>query len=128
MLAISVWNHECNCMYTDPFPPPENLQLIDMKPGQLAFSWIPTAHALLCSLLTYDIQSDCGECPAATSSTSVICTFESAHHRPCTFAVRSVVCGDIVGSWSHEIEAMLRGTSLILNLQAVNHNVLLLML
>lgn len=94
-------------MYTDPFPPPENVYLADVKPGKLTFSWTPTA--LYCSALTYEILSDCGECPAATSSTSVTCTIQISQPRQCTFAVKSIVCGNIAGSWTNRIEVILRG-------------------
>ena len=98
-------------MHTDPFSPPENVHLTDVKPGKLTFSWAPTV--LHCSALTYEILSDCGVCPTTTSSTLVTCTTESSQPRLCTFAVRSVACGGIVGSWSNEIEVMLRGTSFL---------------
>ena len=75
-------NDLINCMHTDPFPPPKNVHLTDVKLGMITFSWIPTV--LHCSALTYEILSDCGECPTATSSTLATCTFESSLPRQCT--------------------------------------------
>lgn len=116
--SVSCDCHNPDCMHTDPFLPPENIHLADIKPGKLTFSWTPIA--LLCSELTYEILSDCGECPTATNSTFVSCTIESSQPTNCTFAVRSIVCGGIAGSWSNAIKVMLRGISLILNLQTMN--------
>ena len=76
------------------------------------FSW--TRLPLNCATVTYEIQSSCGECPAFTSSTLVTCVLQNplVNYGVCTFAVRSILCNNIVSGWSNEIEVILRGISL----------------
>ena len=94
-------------MYTDSLSPPKNVHLLDVSPEVLVFSWTPVP--LNYSALRYEIQSSCGECPTFTNSTSVTCIIQKPLDRMCGFAVRSVVCNNMVGGWSNEIEIMLRG-------------------
>ena len=96
------------------------MRLVDIKPGKLIFSWTPIARR--CSSMYYEIQSNCGECPTATNSTVATCIVNNLQARLCTFTVRSVVCDNIVGSWSNEIEVMLKGTPSTQNLQILHNH------
>lgn len=92
---------------------PHDVQLIDVRLGQLIFGW--SAVALNCSALQYTIESDCGNCTDMfdTTSTTVTCSVQievsPAATPQCTFAVKSVVCGNIASSWSDPITATLKG-------------------
>ena len=98
----------CSSHYIAPSPPPE-VQLIDVRPGMLTFRW---NLAYTCAAIHYRIESDCGSCVniSYTTLTTISCSIEvstSAHM--CTFAVRSIVCGNISSELSNHIEVVLKG-------------------
>ena len=54
-----------------------------------------------CLTLHYNIlATNCGSCPTTTTNTTVTCTDVPTDGSMCTFAVQTVVCGDIVGNMS----------------------------
>ena len=54
-----------------------------------------------CPAVSYNIQaSNCGSCPATTNYTNVTCTDIPTDGSKCTFAIRTVVCGNIIGKLS----------------------------
>ena len=63
-----------------------------------------------CSALFYRIESTCGECPEAAILTTVSCSILSLPvGSQCRFAVRSVVCDDIIGDLSVPVLVTLKG-------------------
>ena len=100
-----------NVKNIDP-PSPPIVQLVDIKPGELTFSWNPLI--VNCSALHYVIISTgCGNCTDGlmTFSTSVTCSVVAAatDQRMCRFAVRSVVCGNISSPVSNQVDVHLKG-------------------
>ena len=66
------------------------------------FSWSPVTSD--CLVLHYNIlTSNCGSCPTTTTDTTVTCTDVPTNGSMCTFAVQTVVCGDIVGDSSDSV-------------------------
>ena len=51
------------------------------------------------------LSSNCGSCPTTTTNTTVTCTDVHYDDGVCTFAVQTVVCGNITqsGNWSGEL-------------------------
>ena len=63
----------------------------------LTFSW--TVPVLGCHDVIFNIQaSNCGSCPTTTKYTSATCTDVPTDGSMCTFAVQTVVCGNITGN------------------------------
>ena len=79
-----------------------NITLTDNISGQLSFTW---SHApSRCPTLHYDIlASNCGSCPTTTTHNTVTCTDVPTDGSLCTFALRSVICGNITGNWSETV-------------------------
>ena len=51
-----------------------------------------------CPAVHYNIlASNCGSCPTTTNHTTVTCADVPADSSMCTFAVRTVICGNITG-------------------------------
>ena len=68
----------------------------------LTFSWSPVTSD--CPSLHYNIlSSNCGSCPATTTHTTVTCTDVPTDGSVCTFAVQTVICGNIVGDSSDSV-------------------------
>ena len=104
--------HDINCCdyYVDPIPL-IGLHLDAVMPGQLLFSWSSAANN--CPSLKYMVISSCGNCsnPFNTTTTTAICSVEvSIEPTMCWFAVKSVVCGEIVSGWSNLTVNRLKGT------------------
>ena len=90
-----------------PFPPPIDVQLIDVQPGRIAFNW--TSVDAQCDSLSYNIISfNCGTCPSTTSNTSILCSGVVASGQVCTLIVRAVVCGN-TGNQSNPISVIMKG-------------------
>ena len=76
---------------------------------ELTFSWSPVAPD--CPAIHYNIlASNCGSCPTTTNHTTVTCTDVPANDSVCTFAVQTVVCGNITGDTSGPISIILYTT------------------
>ena len=68
----------------------------------LTFDWSPVAPD--CHTLHYNIlSSNCGSCSTTTTNTTVTCTDVPTDGSMCTFAVQTVVCGNIVGNFSDSV-------------------------
>ena len=92
-----------------PFPPPSHIRLIDINQLQLVFAWNP--HTSNCASIVYAVTSDCGVCPSTTIHNTVTCSRSSTDdHVRCTFAVQTVVCGNVVGERSRLVTIQLTGT------------------
>ena len=95
---------------TVPYPPPEDVQLLDANSTHLTFNW--TSVSSNCPAISYQIVADnCGDCPNVTSDTTVTCDWSFTEENVCTFAVRTVVCDDIniVGNQSQNVSFTLKG-------------------
>ena len=78
-------------------PSISNAAIISLR--QLTFSWSPVAPD--CPAIHYNIlASNCGSCPTTTNHTNVTCTDVPTNNSICTFAVQTVVCGNIAGNIS----------------------------
>jgi hypothetical protein len=104
----------CHSMLnTDP-PSPPIVQLVDIKPGVLTFSWNPPI--VNCPALHYVINSTgCGNCTESDGfmafSTEVTCSIATAATDPrmCKFAVKSVICSNISSLFSNQVDVQLKG-------------------
>ena len=75
----------------EPYPPPKSVNLIEVSPSGLRFSWNQTQN---CPTLRYSILSEnCGRCPNTTINTSANC-LDFTLSTLCTFAVQAVICGN----------------------------------
>ena len=88
-----------------PLPPPDeiSLALVNFGPKETTFSWSPVAPD--CPFIHYNIlASNCGSCPTITSHTNVTCTYLPSDDSMCSFAIQTVVCGNITGNWSKSLK------------------------
>ena len=86
------------------FLAPDNLHIshIDLGSRRLTFSWSPVD--LECPMVQYVInQSNCGSCSTIINHTSVTCTDVPTDESTCKFAVRTMICGDMVGNSSNPL-------------------------
>lgn len=85
---------------TAALPPATNISYALARTEQsviLTFSWI--VSVLGCHDVIFNIQaSNCGICPPATKYTNATCTDVPTDGSMCTFAVQTVVCGNITGN------------------------------
>ena len=93
-------------MFTDtgPLPPPNNLHISVANFGsrELIFTWSPVFPE--CSSILYKIlASNCGNCPTNTTETTTTCTDVPIKDIVCIIAVRTVLCGTVVGNSSDQI-------------------------
>ena len=89
--------------YTGPFPPPGPDRLymsnIDFVLKQLTFNWSSISPD--CPAIYYNIlASSCGSCPTTTNHTTVTCTDVPTSDSACTFALQTVICGNITSNRS----------------------------
>lgn len=99
-----------NCMPVDPFHPPVDVRLADVRQGFLKFEWSPVVNN--CVSLVYEVNAtqSCGSCPHHTTFTSVSCTFNFSHiPGVCRFSIRTIVCNNITGNWSEPVNVTLKG-------------------
>ena len=100
-------------IHADPFLSPSEIcvNLTDLGSRQLTFSWSPVAPD--CPAIHYNIlASNCGSCPTTTNYTNVTCTGVPIEQKiSCTFALQTVVCGDLAGILSNPISVSLSGST-----------------
>ena len=97
------------------YPAPSNVQLVEIHPGYLAFSWNPVP--LRCETMQYKILArNCDIiCPSITDHHTIICTggrsAYTVQNESCifTFAVQTVVCGGTFGNTSSPTSVVLKG-------------------
>ena len=98
---------------TGPFSPPNQLYIssADFSSRELTFEWSPVAPD--CPAIHYNIlASNCGSCPTTTNHTTVTCTDVPINGSTCTFAIQTVVCGNIIGNnISNSVRIILYGAS-----------------
>ena len=81
--------------------------------SQLTFQWSSVSSC--CPAIRYLIvASNCGHCPNVTNLTTATCTGLSVEGQQCNFAVRSIVCDDVIGNESKNVSAILRGMPVII--------------
>ena len=98
--------------FVDPYPPPNNVYLMEANSSQLIFQWSSVVPS--CKAIHYYINaSNCGHCPNVTNDTTVTCTSFSLENQICLLAIQTVVCDNITGSESRRVEVILRGMSQI---------------
>ena len=93
--------------FVDDIPSPK-VELTDVKPGMLYFLW---KLDYSCPSIHFIITSDCGSCMNTlyeTSSSTVCSVTVSTTAEMCTFAVRSIVCRNIMSTQSNEVKVMLK--------------------
>ena len=79
---------------------------VGFHPNQLTFQWNSVAPD--CPAIHYNIlASNCGSCPTTTNHTSVTCTEVPTNDSIWTFAVQTVVCGNITSNISDPINITL---------------------
>ena len=97
MIAIAISGYYVDCKYytfsVDQFVPPNIDGLPNLTSNTIIFTWHPVAPD--CPAIHYNIlASNCGSCPTTTNHTNVTCTDVPTNSSMCTFAVRTVVCGN----------------------------------
>ena len=99
------------CPFAAAYPPPDGIHLASINDGTLIFEWNPISSA--CAIIQYSVLSNCGSCHVDTNMTTASCSALQLSTNPanCTFAIRSVVCGNIFGNPSDPIVINLRGKS-----------------
>ena len=100
--------------FADPFPPPKDIHFTEANASlsQLVFQWEPVEPS--CEAVHYLINaSNCGHCPNVTNDTTVTCTGFSLdmYDQVCLFSVQTVVCHNIIGNESGNVQVTLRGMS-----------------
>ena len=88
---------------------------IDIGLIQLTFAWSRVLPD--CSAIHYNIKaSNCGSCPTTTNHvhTNVTCNDVPTNGSVCTFAVQTVLCGNVIGNKSNSVSI------LVLNSQTSN--------
>ena len=104
------------------FPPPNDVRVVDVRPGQITFNW--TSVDAECDSLSYNIISyNCGRCPSTTSNTSITCTNVVALGQVFTILVQTVVCGN-TGILSQPTTVILKGINYYQHSRCC-HNILL---
>ena len=87
-----------------PLPPPDaiSIALVDFGVKEITFSWSPVASD--CPTVHNNIlASNCGSCPTTTNQTCVTCTDIPTDNSMCTFAIQTVVCGNITSNMSKSL-------------------------
>ena len=104
-------------MYAVSLPPPYGVSWMATRPGQITFDWSPVAPN--CSAIHYNILAlNCGNCPTVTANTTITCVDVPTDGSVCTFALETVICGNITGSKSDPVYVQQNG-SLINTLYAL---------
>ena len=90
---------------------------VGFHPNHLTFQW--NSVATDCPVIHYNIlASNCGSCPTTTNHTNVTCTEVPTNDSICTFAVQTVVCGNITSNISDPINITLYTTEPTVNTPA----------
>ena len=75
------------------------------------FAWNKTTSPQ-CSSIQYVISAiECGNCPNTTTDTNITCVHFSVSNHTCMFAVRTEICGYLVGPRSEYVIVNLFGKS-----------------
>ena len=103
--AIHVYN-----LVAAPLPPPTYIDWSVDTVGNVTFKWTPVTSE--CFTSSYSIlTSNCGSCPTTTAHTAVTCASLPSDGSLCTFAIQTVVCGNITGNTSDPVHLTIMGKS-----------------
>ena len=98
-------------MHAVPFLPPNDVHLVKANFSEISFHWSDVSTS--CPGIHYRIvASNCGQCPEVTSKSLVICNGNYSHlinGLQCSFAVQTIICGDIVGDASVPVDVTMDG-------------------
>ena len=115
MLYLQIQNFLC-IINAESSQSPNDVRLSYVQSGRITFNW--TSVDALCDSISYNIiSSNCGRCPSMTTNTTATCSDVMALGQVCTFAVRTVVCGNITGNMSHPVHVILRGRHALLQIR-----------
>ena len=99
-------------MCTVPYPPPNDVYLVEAGPSQLIFQWSLVSSS--CHVIQYHIVAvNCGQCPNITSNNTASCTGILIDGHQCMFALQTIVCDGIVGNVSREVSVTLKGMCIV---------------
>ena len=104
-----------NIILIDPYPPPSYLQLAGVNGKDLMFIWEPVNPTRICSSLYYEPLTNCSNCNTASGSANCSISMITPIAKVCSFAIRPVVCGNIVGNESETVNIILKGLNTRLN-------------
>ena len=108
------------CLLIVPLPTPSNIKLAYNK-GRLMLTWLPEPVFLSCPAVHYNINAtNCGKCPDTTTSNNVTCIIDNTITLPqtCTLTLQSVVCGNVLGTYSEPVTVIMKGLSLLVLMHA----------
>ena len=95
---------------------PIKIRWITNYPQSTMIAFIWNTNLPDCPAIHYNIlASNCGSCPTTTSHTTVTCTDVPADSSMCTFAVQTVICGNITGESSQVLLKNIPGQLTFLN-------------
>ena len=98
-------------MHVERYPPPSNVHIHNIIPGQLTFGWNKSWNST-CNSVHYAMKAtNCGTCPTHIPiySTSITCADVIANGNVCSFTVQTVVCENTTGNESIPLELKLKG-------------------
>ena len=99
--TVIILNSHCTVLLAVSYPPPINVSAQCINNHQINFTWNePDTN---CSAIHYNIISqNCGTCPNKTVSSTASCSDVAANQTAitCSFAVQTVVCGNMTGNES----------------------------
>ena len=103
-----MYRHNRTAICTGLFPPPNRLYMsnVDFVTRQLTFNWSRSSVSPDCpgNSIHYNIlASNCGSCPTTTNHTTITCTDVPINGTTCSFAVQTVVCGNVTGNSTNPI-------------------------
>ena len=106
----------------DSFPSPSSLQLAKVNENELIFAWEPNNGSSSCPSLYYEPVSNCGECTVSLDYAICHTSSVTSDAKVCSFAVRTIICGNTVGTESETVNIILKGlmfyvSSLIIPIQ-----------
>ena len=114
--------HFFSFIYIEPYPPPIYLRLAKANGKQLIFTWEPINHTSSCPSY-YESLFNCSEC--AITSDSANCRLSTSiftsDAKVCSFAVRTIVCGNILGNISETVNVILKGLILCIHVCTYSH-------
>ena len=76
---------------------------------EFSFKWSQVAPD--CPAIKYQIlANNCGSCPTTTTALTTKCTNARIDGSTCTFALKTIVCGNISGNYSsHDVHGRMKG-------------------
>ena len=109
VVSVSVSDIIILLQFIGPFPASYNLFINETNLDLRTITWIWSPVAPDCPAVYYNIlASNCGSCPTTTNHTTVTCTDIPIYDSMCSFAVQTVVCGNITANPSKEILVILK--------------------